>query len=305
MKQAIMILYIVFFATGFMGGAALFLLDLRVRSRLLKPILLFQFLFLAGTGLILLYLGRIEDAAVHPVVETGLLALIMAVNVGVWITVFVMCRRVAPESVKRFSASTIAQVLILLVIVKGLANIVVVGTVTADAIPEAWHIVTQVLAALAMAAFGVVMRGPVTPLEPRVLHPLFKAYGTISIIFAVAGVAEYLVRGTEFWWAEYVSLEYLLYFSWNVVSMTAAVQLFRPRGETESLLEEIPAERVRALGLSPREVEIAGLIGQGLSNKEIASALHISPATVRTHIYNLYQKVGAGSRVELLRMLQG
>ncbi len=299
-----MVLYVVFFSTGFMGGAALFLLDLRVRSRILKPILLFQFFFLAGTGLILLYLERIQDGAAHPALEAGLLALIMAVNVGVWVTVLVICRRVSPESRTRYSVSHVAQVLILLVILKGLANIVVIGTVPAAAIPEAWHIGTQVLAALAMAAFGLVMRGPVTPSEPRVLHPLFKSYGTISIVFAIAGVAEYFVRGMEYWWAEYITLEYLLYFSWNVVSMSAAVQLFRPRGEFESLLPNIPGERVRALGLSPREVEIAGMIGQGLSNKEIAAALHISPATVRTHIYNLYQKVGAGSRVELLRMLQ-
>jgi DNA-binding CsgD family transcriptional regulator len=50
---------------------------------------------------------------------------------------------------------------------------------------------------------------------------------------------------------------------------------------------------------------MAELIGRGLSNKEIASELGISPATVRTHIYNLYRKVGAGSRVELLNRLAG
>jgi DNA-binding CsgD family transcriptional regulator len=49
---------------------------------------------------------------------------------------------------------------------------------------------------------------------------------------------------------------------------------------------------------------MAIMIGRGLTNKEIAAELFISPATVRTHIYNLYQKVGAGSRVELINMLR-
>jgi DNA-binding CsgD family transcriptional regulator len=66
----------------------------------------------------------------------------------------------------------------------------------------------------------------------------------------------------------------------------------------------VPEERVRALGLSGREVEMAVLIARGLANKEIAAELGISPATVRTHIYNLYQKARARSRVELLNRLR-
>jgi DNA-binding CsgD family transcriptional regulator len=49
---------------------------------------------------------------------------------------------------------------------------------------------------------------------------------------------------------------------------------------------------------------VLALVADGLTNKEIAAQLFISPATVRTHIYNLYQKVGAGSRVELINMLR-
>ena len=48
---------------------------------------------------------------------------------------------------------------------------------------------------------------------------------------------------------------------------------------------------------------MATLIAQGLTNKEIAFKLGISEATVRTHIYNLFQKVGAQSRIELLNLL--
>ena len=82
------------------------------------------------------------------------------------------------------------------------------------------------------------------------------------------------------------------------------MRLLRPSESGTPVLEAVPEERVRSLGLSAREVEMAVMIGRGLTNKEIAEELYISPATVRTHIYNLYQKVGAGSRIELINMLR-
>ena len=86
--------------------------------------------------------------------------------------------------------------------------------------------------------------------------------------------------------------------------MTAAIRLFKPSILGHPRIDTIPEERIKSLKLSAREVEIALMIGQGLTNKEIAEELFISPATVRTHIYNLYQKAGAGSRVELLNILR-
>ncbi len=86
--------------------------------------------------------------------------------------------------------------------------------------------------------------------------------------------------------------------------MSAAVRIFKPVNEGIPVLDSVPEERIKALGLSPRETEMAVLIARGLANKEIASELCISPATVRTHIYNLYQKTGARSRVELLNKLR-
>lgn len=56
--------------------------------------------------------------------------------------------------------------------------------------------------------------------------------------------------------------------------------------------------------LTPRELEIAHLAGQGLMNKEIATILSISPQTVGVHKNNLYRKLGVGNNIELLRYLQ-
>ena len=51
-----------------------------------------------------------------------------------------------------------------------------------------------------------------------------------------------------------------------------------------------------------REVQILRLLGDGLTNKEIAAHLHISPATVKRHISNLLSKHGMTSRRELSQL---
>ena len=52
--------------------------------------------------------------------------------------------------------------------------------------------------------------------------------------------------------------------------------------------------------LSERENEIARLVGNGYTNKEIAEILDITPYTVRNHLYHIYQKLNVRNRVELL-----
>jgi DNA-binding CsgD family transcriptional regulator len=52
------------------------------------------------------------------------------------------------------------------------------------------------------------------------------------------------------------------------------------------------------VGLSPREVEVLGLVAAGLTNREIADRLHLSPATVERHLVNAYRKAGLRNRAE-------
>jgi HD-GYP domain-containing protein (c-di-GMP phosphodiesterase class II) len=53
----------------------------------------------------------------------------------------------------------------------------------------------------------------------------------------------------------------------------------------------------RPAGLSPREIEILRLIARGMSSREIAGRLTLSPKTVRNHTEHIYAKTGAGNRV--------
>jgi LuxR family maltose regulon positive regulatory protein len=50
--------------------------------------------------------------------------------------------------------------------------------------------------------------------------------------------------------------------------------------------------------LSERELEVLGLVAQGLSNREIADRLFITVGTVKTHVHNIYGKLGVRSRME-------
>ncbi|MFI0510285.1 DNA-binding NarL/FixJ family response regulator [Streptomyces canus] len=62
-----------------------------------------------------------------------------------------------------------------------------------------------------------------------------------------------------------------------------------------------PAATEAPDGLTGREVEVLALIAEGLSNQEIARRLHVSTATVKTHINNLFAKTGIKDRAQAVR----
>jgi DNA-binding CsgD family transcriptional regulator len=300
--------YTVFFATGFMGAAALFLLELRLQSRLLRLLLLFQMLMMLGMGLIVLYFFL--ESAGSVAAASWLLVIITLVNVAVWVVVPFVVRNLKSASRRRRFRMLAAQVLPVIVAAKNLANAVmmidpvgVAGTLSGTR-EVVWTLGGHVLAAFAMAAFGFALVLPPPPNEPRVLRPLLKAYGICAIVFSPIGTIEYAVEAANLAWLPEISLDHFFYLAWNVVSMSAAIRVFRPTEAGTPVLESVSAERIRALRLSPREVEMAVLIARGMANKEIAGELRIAPGTVRTHIYNLYRKAGARSRVELLNKLR-
>ena len=51
--------------------------------------------------------------------------------------------------------------------------------------------------------------------------------------------------------------------------------------------------------LSPREREVADLVAQGLSDREISSRLVISKRTAESHVAHIFTKLGFSSRVQL------
>ena len=57
---------------------------------------------------------------------------------------------------------------------------------------------------------------------------------------------------------------------------------------------------LESLGISPRELTVLNELAAGRSNKEIALALNVSPNTVKTHVAQLFEKLGAKRRTEAI-----
>lgn len=81
------------------------------------------------------------------------------------------------------------------------------------------------------------------------------------------------------------------------LAVAGAAWLFYRRSERMTGEKADPAFALTAL--TPKECEIALLVGQGRTNREIGLALDIGDPTVRFHLRNIYQKTGLTKRAEL------
>lgn len=56
--------------------------------------------------------------------------------------------------------------------------------------------------------------------------------------------------------------------------------------------------------LTPRQTQIAALVGEGLTEPEIAAQLNVSRNTVRNHKAAIYQKLGVSNAISMIRRLE-
>src|SRR3712207_3999103 len=119
---------------------------------------------------------------------------------------------------------------------------------------------------------------------------VFTAYDTDERILGAlrAGARGYLLKGASR--AEIFSA---------IRTVHAGGSLLQP-DVTARLLEHIGRndEGARDEQLTPRELEVLGLISQGLQNSEIASQLFVTERTVKFHVSSILAKLGADNRTE-------
>jgi two-component system nitrate/nitrite response regulator NarL len=81
-----------------------------------------------------------------------------------------------------------------------------------------------------------------------------------------------------------------------LVSPNIAAALMSRVGELAQLFADVESGLNEAADLTPREREILELIGQGLTNQEIADRLVIEVGTVKNHVHSILQKLDVSSR---------
>ncbi len=78
-----------------------------------------------------------------------------------------------------------------------------------------------------------------------------------------------------------------------------------PIGPDEDVVIVAPPKAFKNLaeadGLSERELEVLLMVARGMSNNQIAVSLHLSEATVKRHLANIYPRIGVSSRGEAVR----
>lgn len=73
-----------------------------------------------------------------------------------------------------------------------------------------------------------------------------------------------------------------------------------PGNFTASGLREVLARRDKSIGLTPRELEVLALLPEGLTSKELGLRLFLSEPTIKTHLANIYRKLGVANRTQAI-----
>lgn len=116
-------------------------------------------------------------------------------------------------------------------------------------------------------------------------------------------VAEFVRAGAAGFVMKDASLERFL----ETIRSVASGLKVLPTELTGSLFTQIALRTVRKIGvqsleavrLTQREKQVVDLIGEGLSNKEIAARLHVAVHTVKSHVHNVLEKLALHSRLEV------
>jgi len=139
-----------------------------------------------------------------------------------------------------------------------------------------------------------------TPDAKIIVMDLLPAHEDIAE-FVNAGVSAFVLKDATF--DEFV----------ETIRAVAGGQKVLPPRMTESLFSQIANEVEGRRGkevledvrMTRREREVIGLIGEGLSNKEIAKRLNIASHTVKSHVRNVMEKLALHTRLQIAAYVHG
>lgn len=93
------------------------------------------------------------------------------------------------------------------------------------------------------------------------------------------------------------------YESRRVRAELARARALAPRPKQPSVSVPAPAPAPDQITLTSSELRVARLVAEGLTNREVANRLYLSPHTVDSHLRHSFNKLGVSSRVELTRWI--
>jgi DNA-binding CsgD family transcriptional regulator len=147
----------------------------------------------------------------------------------------------------------------------------------------------------------------------KTLWPLVLYGGLGGVLIALLRVVQYQFLVVEHSVEIYGALIAALFAG---LGIWLGLTITRKKSDPEVIVREVhvPVEvpaggpfsvnevKVRELGLTPRELEILGLIAEGLSTREIAEKAFVSESTVKTHASRLFDKLGAKRRTQAVQI---
>ncbi len=148
---------------------------------------------------------------------------------------------------------------------------------------------------------GIEATKQIRKMLPRTQVLALTAYDDDEFVFSLlkAGASGYLMKTAPF--EELVRAIREVFVGHSVLDPAVArkvVSLMSSDQQRQNRPMGLDQETVKNAGLTKREMEVLRMLAEGLSNKEIASKLYISPRTVQTHLSNIFSKMGVSSRTE-------
>lgn len=312
MEHLILFSYILIFSTGGAGLLSVIILYPKVKDPLVRLAAFLQAFFMAALALVAIYfyLGNVLDLVGG---GSGWLEILFglfssSMSIAIYLVLYRLLEKVFSSGERKLKRSKAAKLLIFLSI--ALVAVVFIGNLIASLTgqltrtPMLVSLFSYIVLTLSVSVSGLCLyRAELKGHHSRVRF-LIRGIGLVSMLYLPLSVLEFLLERVAGFAYHPLSLDYLFYLGLNVIMILsvirAGIQQDDP-GKSEGF--DLSEDTALEYGLTGRERQMATLIARGLSNKEIASELKISAATVRTHIYNLYQKTGVQSRIELVNTI--
>ncbi len=157
---------------------------------------------------------------------------------------------------------------------------------------------------IAMIGAGLYLRSRTTVLVRREAIKAIVVLAAFSVVFFLFLGLWWIVGGSVGQWAPALAAAFnplaFLFFNGGLAFWVLRFSGVLSGPEAERFVPaRIPESLSSRFGITRREREIIELVGQGLSNQDIARSLYISLYTAKKHLANIFAKTGVANRVQL------